>query len=187
MATAAVLAGGAGSRLGGAKAMALLHGRPLIDHVLAAVRAGGLEPVVLAKADSALPPLDCRVLLEPDAPRHPLCGIVAALRGLDEPALVVCACDMPFLTGELLAWLASLEEPLAVARGGGELQPLLGRYAATTLPSLELALAERLPMREAVRRAGARVLAERELEPFGDPARLCLSINTPAELAAAAG
>ena len=36
-------------------------------------------------------------------------------------------------------------------------------------------------------RAARRVLTERELEPFGDPARLCLSINTPEELAAAGG
>ena len=70
MATAAVLAGGAGSRLGGAKAMALLDGRPLIAHVLAAVRAGGLEPVVVAKADSPLPPLDCPVVFEPAQPRR---------------------------------------------------------------------------------------------------------------------
>ncbi len=36
-------------------------------------------------------------------------------------------------------------------------------------------------------RAGSRVPGERELEPFGDPARLCLSIDTPEELAAAGG
>jgi hypothetical protein len=42
-------------------------------------------------------------------------------------------------------------------------------------------------MREVARALGARVLAEAELEPFGDPARLCLNINTPEELAAAGG
>jgi molybdopterin-guanine dinucleotide biosynthesis protein A len=187
MATATVLAGGAGSRLGGAKATALLHGRPLIDHVIAAARAGGLEPVVVAKAASPLPPLDCRLLLEPDEPRHPLCGIVTALRELAEPALVVCACDMPFLTGELLAWLSQLEATFAVASSGGELQPLLGRYDASLLGRLDAALSEELPMREVARRLGAQVLGTAELERFGDPQVLCASINTPAELAAAEG
>ena len=68
MATATVLAGGAGSRLGGAKATALFAGRPLIEHVVAAARAGGLEPVVVAKARSPLPPLDCPVLIAATGP-----------------------------------------------------------------------------------------------------------------------
>jgi molybdopterin-guanine dinucleotide biosynthesis protein A len=74
MASAIVLAGGAGTRLGRPKAAATLAGRPLVEHVLAAAREGGLEPIVVARADSALPPLDCPVVIEPAQPRHPLCG-----------------------------------------------------------------------------------------------------------------
>src|ERR1700686_5566856 len=111
MGISVVLAGGRGSRLGGAKAGVLLGGRPLIQHVLDAVRAGGLEPVVVAKADSVLPPLDCRLVIEPAQPRHPLCGIVAGLRAVEEPGVAVCACDMPFLPGALLAWLPGLRAP----------------------------------------------------------------------------
>jgi molybdopterin-guanine dinucleotide biosynthesis protein A len=187
MATATVLAGGAGSRLGGAKAMALLDGRPLIDHVVSAALAGGLDPVVIAKASTALPPLDCPTLIEPDEPRHPLLGIVTALRELQEPAVVVCACDMPFVTGPLLAWLAALDEPLVVTAAGGEVQPLLGRYAVSLLVRLEAALAEGLSMRALSDQLGARVVGAAELERFGDPLKLCSSINTPAELAAAGG
>ena len=187
MSTATVLAGGAGSRLGGAKATALLGGRPLIEHVLGAAREGGLEPVVVAKADSPLPALDCRLLIEPQQPRHPLLGVVTALRELREPAVVVCAADMPFVTGPLLAWLAAQEEPLVVTSAGGELQPLLGRYEASLLARLEAALAEGLSMREVAWQLGARIAGAAELERFGDPVRLCSSINTPAELAAAGG
>jgi molybdopterin-guanine dinucleotide biosynthesis protein A len=187
MATATVLAGGAGSRLGGAKATALLGGLPLIEHVIAAARAGGLDPVVIAKARSPLPPLDCPILIEPDEPRHPLLGIVTALRELDEPAVTVCACDMPFVTGPLLAWLAAIDAPLVVTAAGGETQPLLGRYAASLLARLEAALAEGLSMRELASELGARVVGAAELERFGDPIKLCSSINTPAELAAAGG
>ena len=124
MGTAIVLAGGAGSRLGRPKAAAALAGRPLIEHVLAAARDGGLEPIVVAKADSALPPLDCRIVIEPAAPRHPLCGIIAGLEAIEDAGAVVCATDMPFVTGGLLRWLADLDEPLAVIAE----QPLLGRY-----------------------------------------------------------
>ena len=187
MTVATVLAGGAAGRLGGAKATAMLGGRPLIAHVIDAVRDGGLEPVVIAKADSPLPPLDCPVVVEPAQPRHPLCGIVTALRELAEPAIVVCACDMPFVTGPLLSWLADKEAPLVVTSAGGELQPLLGRYALSLLARLEAALAEGLSMREVAEWLGAEVAGGAELERFGDPVRLCSSINTPAELAAAGG
>src|SRR3954468_1367483 len=76
-----VLAGGRGSRLGGAKQALALAGRPLLHYPLAVLRAAGLECAVVAKRGSELPPLDgTRLLLEPEAPWHPLCGIVSALR-----------------------------------------------------------------------------------------------------------
>lgn len=182
-----VLAGGGGRRLGGQKATALLAGRPLIRHVVDAVRAGGLEPVVVVKADTALPELDCRIVIEPDAPRHPLTGIVAGLRAIGAPGAVVCPTDMPFLTGELLAWLEGVTEPLAVVRAGGRVQPLLGRYAVTLLGVLERELAREPPMGELVALLGARVVEEDELRAFGDPARMLVNINTAAELARAGG
>jgi molybdenum cofactor guanylyltransferase len=49
-----VLAGGRGSRLGGAKPTAELGGRPLISYPLAALAAAGLEAVVVAKSDTDL-------------------------------------------------------------------------------------------------------------------------------------
>lgn len=50
----AVLAGGRGSRLGGAKAMAELAGRPLISYPLAALADAGLDAFVVAKPSSGL-------------------------------------------------------------------------------------------------------------------------------------
>jgi len=49
-----VLAGGRGSRLGGAKPTAVLAGRPLISYPLAALAEAGLEAVVVAKPDTDL-------------------------------------------------------------------------------------------------------------------------------------
>ena len=183
MGTAIVLAGGAGSRLGRPKAAATLAGRPLIEHVLAAARDGGLEPVVVAKADSGLPPLDCRIVVEPAAPRHPLCGIIAGLEAIDDDGAVICATDMPFVTGGLLAWLAGLDEPLAVIAG----QPLPARYGRVIVPALRDALANDESLRALARRLASRHLEIGELAPFGDPRRLLANINTAAELAAAEG
>jgi molybdopterin-guanine dinucleotide biosynthesis protein A len=64
----AVLAGGKGSPIGGSKAMVELAGRALICYPLSAVQEAGLEPVVVAKRDTELPPLDVRSQAAPGRP-----------------------------------------------------------------------------------------------------------------------
>jgi len=44
---AIVLAAGAGSRFGGGKLLARLDGRPIVEHVVDAARAAGLDPIVV--------------------------------------------------------------------------------------------------------------------------------------------
>jgi molybdopterin-guanine dinucleotide biosynthesis protein A len=176
-----VLAGGHGNRIGGAKATVELAGHPLIDHPLAAVEAASLEPVVVAKRDSELPPLSARVIHEPDQPRHPLCGIVAALRHAGARPAIVVACDMPFVTAALLAWLAARPEPLVVPLVDGRPQPLLARYDPSLLPELEGALADEAPLQRIVASLKPRFVSEDDLWRFGDPRRLCFNVNTPAD------
>jgi molybdopterin-guanine dinucleotide biosynthesis protein A len=178
----AILAGGRGSRIGGGKALVELAGRPLISYPVAAVEQAGLEAVIVAKPDTQLPPLACRVVHEPEQPRHPLCGIVAALRHAGERPLVTIGCDMPFADAGLLAWLGSISEPLAVASLDGQLQPLPARYDGTHLSALEAALEREEALRPTLASLRPRLLGEDELARFGDPSRLCFNVNTPADL-----
>jgi molybdopterin-guanine dinucleotide biosynthesis protein A len=176
----AVLAGGAGRRLGGAKAAVELAGRPLVAYPLAALAAAGVEAVVVAKGGSELPELGVAVVVEPEEPRHPLLGIVTALRhGGGRPVLVV-ACDLPLVPPALLAKLAApppQAEPLVFAAPGGDPQPLLGRYSPALLPELEAALERREPLRRTVAALSPRLLEDAELAEFGDPAELLLNVN----------
>lgn len=181
----AILAGGAGRRLGRPKALTDLGGRPLISYPIAATRAAGLEPVVVAKASTPLPTLDCRLVFEPDEPRHPLAGIVAALGAGGGRAVIAAGCDMPFLEPALLAAFASLGAALAVSEAGGRLQPLPGRYPAALEAELADALREGLPLGETAASLGAHVVREAELARFGEPRWLCFSVNDDADLAAA--
>jgi len=181
---AAVLAGGAGRRIGGAKPSALLGGQALIAYPVAAAAAARLEVAVVAKRDSALPPLDCAVVLEPDLPRHPLCGILAALEHADGRPILALACDMPFLTGPLLSWLAG-QRGAAVVELDGRLQPLLARYVRASRSVFEQALAEMRSVTSAVQQIAPTRIDASELARFGDPARLCFNVNDAADLAAA--
>jgi molybdenum cofactor guanylyltransferase len=175
----AVLAGGLGRRLGGAKALAELGGRPLVSRVVGIVGAAGLEPVVVAKPDTPLPRLDCRVLTEPPEPRHPLTGLVAALDASAGRGVVAVGCDMPLVPRRLLS---GLDDELAVCEVGGRLQPLLGRYPPAASRALKEALERGEAMRDAVAALGPRIVREDEVARFGDPDRIAFNINSPQDL-----
>ncbi|MCW3056907.1 MAG: 4-diphosphocytidyl-2C-methyl-D-erythritol synthase [Solirubrobacterales bacterium] len=176
----AVLAGGRGERLGGRKPSVALAGSPLVCHPLRAAADAGLEAIVVAKRSSLLPTLDAQVVYEPEEPAHPLCGVLAALAFADArpgvDAVVAVACDMPFLSGRLLAWLAGLDGPV-MARVDGRDQPLLARWTVSDVPVLEQSLAEDRSMRAALASLAPAIAAEPELSRFGDATRLCFNVN----------
>lgn len=180
-----MIAGGRGSRIGGAKATVELAGRPLISHALAAVEEAGLRPLVVAKLDTELPPLRCPVIREGHEPRHPLCGVLAALEYSEPSPLVILSCDMPLVPAALLAWLAAQPEPLVTPALDGRILPFPGRYQGSLRAGLEAALAEEHSMHSALSGLSPRLLGAGELAAFGDPARICLNVNTASDLARA--
>ena len=181
----AVLAGGLSSRMGSPKTLVELAGRPLVARIVATVGSAGLEPVVVAKPDSPLPKLDCRVLSEPSEPRHPLTGLVAALSASAGRGVVAIGCDMPLVPARLLHWLAQLEEEVAVCEVGGRLEPLLGRYSPAACDALAEARDELKPVRDAVAELDPFVVTEDRIARFGDPRRIVFNVNSPADLAEA--
>lgn len=182
-AVGAILAGGLGARIGGAKAIVELAGRPLISYPAAVLRDALRDVVVLAKPDSELPELTGVVRWnEPPQPRHPLVGIVAALRQAARPVLV-CAADMPFVTRELLAAILTAERgeaPAVIPIVGGALQPMLALYLPGALEPLSEAVGAAVPepLREAVMRLGPRLLEMTDERPF-------FNVNSPADLLSA--
>lgn len=173
--TVAVLAGGRGSRIGGHKAMVTLAGRPLISYPLAAAAAAGLPAVVVAKRDTELPLLEVPVIVEPDAPTHPLLGIVTALEKL--PAVIALPCDMPFIAPSDLQALAAMDADVGTLRPD---QPFPALYRRPTLGQLREAL-----------EASASVRSTQSQSRFAPAATAAMgestimAINTPADLAAA--
>jgi molybdopterin-guanine dinucleotide biosynthesis protein A len=170
--------------MGAAKAGVELGGTPLIERPLRAMRDARLEAVVVAKPGTELPPIDVPVWREPEAPSHPLTGLVAALERARRP-VVVCGCDTPFLAPALLAHLAGRTEPLVVLETGGRPHPLIGRYTPELLAALRAGRDEQRPLHEVVAELGAVRIDEPKLRRYGDPERLVFNVNTPADLARA--
>jgi molybdenum cofactor guanylyltransferase len=171
-----VLAGGAATRLGGAKASVELAGRPLISYPLAAFAEAEIEAIVVTKADTPLPPLEVRVVTEPREPRHPLLGVVTALAEGGRP-VIACACDLPFMTAEVLRALAAATTTAAV-HDGERLHPLIARYEPGALPFLRHALAADRSATSALEALSPAVI---EVD-----ARIAFNVNTTADLESAA-
>jgi molybdopterin-guanine dinucleotide biosynthesis protein A len=195
-----VLAGGLGRRIGGAKAVVPLAGRPLISYPIAALRSILTEVRVVAKPGTELPALEgVEVWAEPEEPRHPLVGIVHALRRAAPRAVLVCAADMPLLTGAALAALAAADprgapavvaarrgglDEVAARRGGLDevvaagLEPLLGCYQPQAADLLEPAAV----LAQAPVRAAVAAIAPRLLDLGPDAARLLFNVNSGEDL-----
>ena len=189
-----VLAGGAGRRIGGGKAIVELRGTPLLRYPLAALQAVLAEVVVVAKQASELPSLPgVPIWVEPAMPRHPLAGIVHALEAAGATAgiegmareILVSAGDLPFLTPSLVERIAQADArgaPAVVPRAAGRLQPLLARYAPSAHAPLAAMLAhDPLPsLTDAVAALRPQVLE------FDDPLPF-FNVNAPEDLLTAAG
>ena len=176
-----VLAGGVGSRMGGAKATVELAGRPLISYPLEALAAALDDVAVLVKADTELPSLPgATVWVEPQVHHHPVVGILQALALAGGRPVLVCALDLPFVSPELVRRLAAEDPagaPAVVASRGGAMQPLLGCYQPTALRLLGPAVDR--PLRELVAAIKPRLF---EVE---DPDAL-FNVNAPDDLLRAA-
>jgi molybdenum cofactor guanylyltransferase len=179
-----VLAGGAGRRIGGSKAVVKLHGRPLISYPLEAMEGALKDVAIVAKADTELPGLPgVTVWIEPELPRHPVVGITEALGlGGGRPVLV-CGADMPLLTAEAVCAIAraarSTRAPAVVASSAGSVHPLLGCYKAAAAETLLAAAGTEAPLREAVAALDPLLL---EMESPD----VLFNVNTPDDLLQAA-
>jgi len=172
----AVLAGGAATRLGGAKATAELAGRPLIHYSLEALAQAGMDAIVVAKEDTTLPHLAAEIITEPSQPRHPLAGVVVALNHAHPRPVVTLPCDAPFVSPMLLRVLASASSATAV-RSAGRTHPLIALYMLANLERLEQAVTAGQSATKALESLDPAYIEAPESETF--------NVNTPQDLARA--
>jgi molybdopterin-guanine dinucleotide biosynthesis protein A len=175
----AILAGGQSTRFGGRdKSALLLDGRAIFDHQIAA-----LAPVV----DEVLIVGGPRATIHDIVPGcGPLGGLHAALTAAHGGAVLIVACDMPYLSTPFLTYLLSFatEADIVVPRSERGYHPLCAVYTRACLEPVAARLADRrLKMRELVDSLRTRVVPVDEIRQFGDPDRLLANVNTPTDYA----
>lgn len=133
---AVVLAGGEGSRIGGAKPLRLLAGKRLIDRALD--QAYGWSDVVAVAVRQAgqLASVDAEFITDEADVAGPLGGLVAALRfaaNSNREFVLTIPADMPLLPSDLLDRLRAeiVEHSCAIAGSGGHLHPVCGLWRSS--------------------------------------------------------
>lgn len=181
----ALLAGGAGARIGGDKAMTLLAGVPLISHVARVLTPSvkGLAVVGDAPAAQHLKAVDLSDVGA--ARRGPLYGVSAALGWAQAGRaqwLALAPCDTPFLPDDFVARLRAAAEAegavIAYAKTESGMHPLASVWRVDAQAGLDAMLAQRHPpVHTAIAALGGVGVAFWEAE--------LANVNTPEDLAAA--
>jgi molybdopterin-guanine dinucleotide biosynthesis protein A len=185
----AVLVGGHSSRMGFNKAFAKIGGQPLIERVLARVKDLGDDVMLIANNPELYVHLGVRIYPDVIPGKRSLGGIYTALHHANNDHALIVACDLPFLSRALMAYLISLCEGYDVVvplnrRGLPEgAQAVYGKGCLETI--------HRRLGRDDLKVTGfypevhVRRVGDEEIDRF-DPKRCSfINVNTPEELAAA--
>jgi molybdopterin-guanine dinucleotide biosynthesis protein A len=187
--SAAILTGGQATRFAGRdKSALLLDGRRILDLQMAALAPLTDDLMIVGKGDVDVARHQTRFRVVHDIVPGcgPLGGLHAALTAARGDALLLTACDMPYLSTPFLEHLLSLvgEADIVVPQTERGYHPLCAVYTRACLEPAAARLAERrLRMRELVGSLRTRVVPLEEIRQFGDPDRLLTNVNTPADYA----
>jgi molybdopterin-guanine dinucleotide biosynthesis protein A len=183
MPSAAILAGGRASRLGGRdKSRLLVGGRLILDRQLTEL--SQLTDDILLVGAEPPPGSVARFVADRVNGLGPLGGLDAALAFARDEIVAVVACDMPNVTARFLAALVDHLHgaDAVVPRTDAGCHPLCAIYTRACLPAVARRLSTgQLAMRGLLEDVRVRVIDRRELSTF-DCDQLLTNVNTPDEL-----
>lgn len=134
--TGAILIGGRSSRMGSPKhELRLPDGRTMIEHVSDSMAPLCRRVVMIESHASSV--MDDSVLRDLRPGAGPLGGIEALLASNIDSQYLICPCDVPLITTDLLRLLLTESQALASVfqvEGRSEIEPLPARIRAEALP-----------------------------------------------------
>lgn len=189
-----ILAGGRNRRFGGEiKALERVAGERIVERAAAALARVSARVVMVVNDPESYASVELEQRPDVSPGAGPLAGVHTALCwAADEgrPGVLVAACDMPFVSADLLArlWRLSADADGAVPESEGPrgVEPLCAAYRVSCLPAVESAI-ERDDLRIVGfhEQVNMRRLPLEQVRTFGAPERLFMNVNTPEDLALA--
>jgi molybdopterin-guanine dinucleotide biosynthesis protein A len=188
--TALILAGGESRRMGQDKAMLVLDGKTLLEHVATTMKQ--VFPNVIVSVRRLREGIETRQVCDEQEARGPLGGLVAGMAHVDTPWMFAVACDMPFVKADMIAQLAKYRFELVnqnppqaiVPMIDGHAQPLAAFYVTDTLAVLRkyLAMGDN-SIRGVLRNLNVRYVSEAELGGSDPQLRSFFDLDTPEDFA----
>jgi molybdopterin-guanine dinucleotide biosynthesis protein A len=183
-----IMAGGASSRFGSNKALALLARKPVIQHVADILAAVFPACLLSTNTPEAYTFLGLPTVADIFPGAGPLGGIHAALKYIAVPHAFIAGCDMPLLAPALLCYLCTLAEQddwdvvLPWPASGPE--PLCAVYSRSALPVIEKNLQQgNRKVSDTLKELRLRRVEETELLTVIDNLNTFHNINRPEDLA----
>lgn len=146
--TGLILAGGRGTRMGGKdKGLVEFNGKPMVQHVLEALRPQVAEVLISAnRNEESYRKTGCRVVSDAlTGFAGPLAGISAGMHAVTRSHVLVLPCDGPFVPAWLAQrlWAASAgkDEMIVAAHDGERLHPTFALLPVSVLDDLDAYLA----------------------------------------------
>lgn len=188
--TLAIIAGGAGRRMGGPKHSLRIRGTPFLQSMLDRIRWPGPTMLVTRAEGGHVDAQECvhHVVSDRVAGEGPLRGVLTALECSTTESLIAIPIDMPGLRAEHLVWLLEQGQALGSERtllgrtmkGLTKIEPFPSFYQRRgTEPIRQLLAARRFALRELATLAATNVVDA----PAEWDDEVWMNMNTPADAA----
>jgi len=185
----AILAGGMSRRFGAPKALAEVGGRAIVARVRDALAAAVHDVVLIANEPKLYAHLDLPIRGDDVPGLGAIGGVRKALAWAREErrAGALCvACDMPFVSAELLRLIAARAEATkadaVVPESGGRrgMEPLCSWYSVACIPAIDglISRGGGAAMGALLERIGEERIPRAEVARIGNPDVLFLNVNT---------
>ena len=140
--TSIILAGGKNLRLGRSKALELLDGKSLLEHVIERLRPLSNQILIVASQEQLELPVagEAEILVDIYPNKGPLGGIYTGLLASQSSHSIVVACDMPFLNARLLRYMLQLSrdfDAVVPRLEKGMIEPLHAIYSKNCLSNMK--------------------------------------------------
>lgn len=133
-----ILAGGKSSRMGFDKGLVNLEGKPLIEHLLTAVRLLNL-PITIISKNTDYQQFKYPLIKDIVPNKGPLGGLLTALSHSNGQPALLLTCDTPFLPLHILNYLIknAVKDGITVGSLFKKLHPFPGIYPSKLLPIVQ--------------------------------------------------
>jgi molybdopterin-guanine dinucleotide biosynthesis protein A len=183
--TVALIAGGKSSRMGTDKSFVELAGKPLIEHLMARVD-GLAKTILITNSPDDYAHLGLPMFGDVIPEKGSLGGIYSAIHHSQSEWTLALACDMPFVSAELLRYMISLRDDsldVIVPRVEKYPQGLHALYRRTCLEPIRAKIeADRLKVIGFYGDVRVRYLDESEYEKYDPSGKTFFNVNTPEDL-----